>query len=623
MNPLAPEHVPDRAPDAVETASRRTLWIVAAVSVLFAAFYQLPVLLDPYKVDDDALVMAFTWRASDPGLFPDDLMADIPSRWSAPGMSRLYEAAVRVVPLLLFSKLLPILEMAAAGFCLYWFAVRARWKTSAAWTVWLLFFLVCRTDQFYTGSWRGAAPPVAAAFLLCLQAEVWWGVAALLVTSVAFYPPLVPVLAGAAILGTARDMLHADSGARNRLLVRAGLLVAGGAALAAFGLRSFQSSVSYSQLAYEDILSRPEFGPAGRLPVSGVVDSSLSNIFSLDFVHRMIFQAHTDLPAGSRPCVLLLLAVIPAAAGWRYLVSHGRHVRAKFLATAAVLAPPLLMAAGVLLSPLEPFPASLYALAAVCVFGLMTAGRSCAAGTGPALLLLTAGTAFAALVFVSHRWLGLALYTAVHQLKYVWPLALCLLGGRMVSSLSDESGFIWPGGFPYLFAGVVAAVTFAGPVWDYSECRDTGLYSAASELPADAVLAGHPEAGDCLPVYARRSPLVMHECSSPLLGHDWPEIEDRTRKTFAALYASGPDEIRPLCESWPKAYLFVLDRYYEPQYLRQPHPYFEPFGAELKKYGAVTPWLRSLPPEYVIQSWDGGRLTSCAKLFPAAPGTVP
>ncbi len=614
--PDTPTQSPDDRAAGGEKAARFDLLFVILVACLFSALHQYPMLLDYYSLDDDTRIMFFIYRDHDPELFTTDYTAGGLNNYAPWLVSRLYTLATYVMSPIAYSKLIPFLQIGAASAMFFLFALRAGWRRGGAWAAVLVFLLVCRWDQFYTGSWRGFAAPLIAGYLLLAQRERWTACALLGALSVIVYPVLLSAMTATTLLLLLSEMLRSPKEELPRLLRIAGTILGTGLAAAAVALFVIRYGSIYRVLTYEQVISMPETNMGGRFPIADYLNVSPSNVFTLSFLHRMFFLGRTYVIEGFAFYFVLFLVVIAGAFGVRHLEESGRYAQARLWRTVLLLAGAGVMTAGVLAGKLENLAGGLY-LAAVTVAALAVSipGLWERLGRVPKLFALGAFLC-GLLVFVLHPWLSLRLYTASHQFRYVIPVMTCLAAARFLSLAWQERHLAAPAVSTGLFAAVAAAGLYHGEIADYVRCEDPPLYDFAAGLPKDALLAGHPEAADCLPIYSKRNSLIMYELSWPLFAAQWEDLKQRTYDIFTALYASGKEDIRPFCEKYPGAYIFALDRYYEDRYLAQEIPYFRPFDTFLKQYRGKPYWLRNPPPEYILKAWDGGRIVSCPSLFP-------
>lgn len=612
---MSPDQTESTSPASVRVL-RKELGLVVLVACVFTVIHQFPMLTDYYSLDDDARIMFFVYRDHDPDLFTVDYTAGGMNRHAPWLVSRFYTAATYFMSPVTYSKLIPFLQIPLAASLFLVFAYRSGWGRRGAWIAVFVFLLVCRWDQFYTGSWRGFAAPLIAGYVVLAQERRWILCGLLGALTVVVYPVLLSAMTATSLLLLAGEAWRAPAERLGVYAKTAGAVAGIGILSAAVALFVIRYGSIYQVMTYEQVISMAETNIGGRFPIADYLNNSPSNVFTLSFLHRMFFLGRTYVAPGFGTLFSLWAGLIVCALAARRFEYRGRYGQARAVRTLLLLAAAAVMTAGIWSSHLENLAGGLY-LVTVSVAILVTGSHGLwdLAGRVPKLFALGAflcGTG----IFLLHPWISLKLYTASHQFRYVIPVMVCLAAGRILGAAWERRMVLAPRLTLGAFAAISITGLYHGEVADYVRCEDVPLYEYVSTLPKDTVVAGHPEAADCVPIYTKRHVLIMYELSWPLFADAWEDLKQRTYDIFGALFAADREGIRPFCMKYPGAYIFALDRYLSEGYLSQPVPYFKPFDVYLKQFRGGHAWLLDPPQEVLLKSWEGGRITSCPLLFP-------
>ncbi|HPA17438.1 MAG TPA: hypothetical protein PLU30_06795 [Verrucomicrobiae bacterium] len=105
------------------------------------------------------------------------------------------------------------------------------------------------------------------------------------------------------------------------------------------------------------------------------------------------------------------------------------------------------------------------------------------------------------------------------------------------------------------------------------------LYEYARSLPGETRFGSHPYDGDDIPFWAGRASLCGYELDQPFFTGSWRNSVERTRATFAALYATDTAAVITFCDRWQITHLLLRpDRYRED--FRKRAKYCDPFDEE-------------------------------------------
>lgn len=147
-------------------------WLVAAlVSVGFTAFHEWPELTHTYYVDDDIRPAFLVWRYRDATLFPNDPSSVLYRPFGPRGFLWFYGAIATKFDWLAASKYVPFFTMGLSALLV--FALARRRDAATGWIVLASFLLLCRTNQFYTSSWRCVANVLVCGFVLTAVTRKW------------------------------------------------------------------------------------------------------------------------------------------------------------------------------------------------------------------------------------------------------------------------------------------------------------------------------------------------------------------------------------------------------------------------------------------------------------------
>jgi hypothetical protein len=129
-----------------------------------------------------------------------------------------------------------------------------------------------------------------------------------------------------------------------------------------------------------------------------------------------------------------------------------------------------------------------------------------------------------------------------------------------------------------------------------------GLYEFLSTLPEDALIAGHPELMNPVPLFSRRRVLVTSELSYPYMDKYYAKIKERTLRFFEAYYSASGQEILDFGRKFGVTHLVVNRSHFSAEYLRAGNFYFQPFNDYVQRLvrGRRQFFLPKVPQEWVI-----------------------
>jgi hypothetical protein len=547
--------------------SRGTWAILFALALVLSLAYGLPDLRvafsGPYVAQNDARQHVF-WmeRFGDPGLFPNDPIADYFQAIAPAGYALLYRAAAAVgLDPLVASKLLPLLlALVSAG---YAFALTA-WMLPSPAAAFLASLLVSQanwlTDDMPSGTPHAFAVPLLLAFLYHLSRRQRVAVIVCVALQGLIYPHVVLLSCVTLVLWLVRvedGRLRLTRERKDRALCAGGLAVA----LAVVLPFKIAASRFGPTVTAEQARRLPEFLEGGRaqffdLPpwqfwVSGRRSGFLAKI-------PWLGSAYVHVSAALRAGFLLLV-----------LVAARRHFP---------LASRMTSAAGLLLR-LGFAAVLLFAGAHASLFRLHLPSRYSIYSLR-VILSIAAGMAFA--IAADGIWRRLPTGTPAAPARWVLGVAAGLvLAGFIIEPFSlKPAGSYFVGNYP-------------------------GVYRFFAEQPKDVRIATFSLEADNIPVFSRRSVLVGRLNAVPYqLGYYLP-IRSIALDLLRAEYAEDPGELARFVERYRPDFFLVESDAFAGSWVRRA-------------------WIRQFHPlsDEIAQSLDRGRvpalsrmLDSCAVLY--------
>jgi hypothetical protein len=501
------------------------LWLAFAAYLLVWVRGNADLLFDPLVQADDARTYLFPVHRHGEGILTGDPLAADMALYTPPLLRALYavlvpwtglHAAAKVVQGLCFAVVL------AAG----WTLLRAR-RAGLAGAVLLVFlflhtpFVVNRTAGGLPRSFAFPAIALWTAGALGGRARV--RVAGVLLAA-ATYPVAMLILLAAEGLFVLRSGFRPTRAMRRRLGRVALLAVACAAVLGGFVLGEGRGDRVHSA---EEARREPAFGPRGRLSVFPLDDGGAGLVAALNAP----FVASRLLGKGAGPVGRALATATP-------LVLFA--VLLLFVWTG--LSPPPSGAAALLIGTI-----AVYVLAIALAFRLYAPDRYASYG----------GTAVA---------LALPLWTL----------------GLLAPRLRGERRAVVRNAAALAFVAAVWVVCGDGVVprngVDLDGRTDASLYEFARGLPVESRIAAHPRDGDDLPLWAGRATVAGYETLQPWYVDSWRRQKERTKRLFAALYATDRETVLRFAEEEGVTHLLLRpDRYR--QDFRSHARLFEPFDA--------------------------------------------
>ena len=503
-------------------------WAIAA-----GTHSQYATLANRYVVNGDAPA-AIYWlqRFRDPMLFRNDLLTDFAvqmhGQW---GFVLFYRLASLVADPLLVSRVIPIVLLAI--FALYVFKFVRHFSTTfaAVLTAGLAVTVPTYLEIMSGGHQRAFALPLLAAFMYYLSSGSWRIACAVLALVAMFYPMVFLVCAITYLLAVMSPPWDADSLRRRLMPVAWFAVVLLICALPLAVKYMFAPNPQIGRLVTRaQMEGQAQFYPGGRsrvLPTRSLATEfsnqviGLSRALTIGYPHLILESTPKSVP---RRYLAIPALVALGIIGWHFLRAT-RRGQAKFPREI-----PFLVAAGI----------AMFLLANWALFKL----------------------------YLPNRYL-------IYPVQFAGLLTAGLVCGYLFEALKNPS--MRRAAQILALALVAVRVDVARGVGLYDATGDGPLYQFLETLPADAVIASHPDLSDFIPTFSRRKVFVNFELSSPFFATYWQTIADRTRSLFDAYYAGTRQEAFDFCERNNVDFLIVRARDFDPRYLSTHRIYFEPF----------------------------------------------
>lgn len=490
----------------------QTRWLGCSVLVtwLYAIVPLIQAFRDDFVVDSDARQHVF-WMARflDPGLFPNDWIADYHQSVAPVGYALLYRlaAAVGIEPFA-FNKLLPpVLATIAIGF-VFRFCREIGLSLARAFlaTVLLNQALWIRYD-IVTGTARSFIYPLLALFLFHLARKEAIGIAGAIVLQGLFYPQCVLVACGTLVLRIFRSWRKGRSEAIASYLLG---MVAGVLVLLPYVLQGTPFDPAIDAATARQM---PEFLPGGRV-----------EFFHANAIEFLLWGKRSGLlPRIDRVSVWLWLGVLLPVSLWRARWQGQTAAPAARRERLGIL--------------------SDVAIASVGVFGL-------------AHLVL----------FRIHHPSRYTMHSLLMVLAIAAAIWLAPKLGRARSWLQRRIGAY---GAIAIFTALLAIVPplAYGYRFKYKQGPAPELYTFLQAQPPATMTASLSRLGNDLPSHARRGILASPMYAIPYHVGYYREIQNRVAATLAAQYTTDPAVLARVVRQYGIDF-FLLDRdAFAPNYL--------------------------------------------------------
>jgi hypothetical protein len=563
MTPLSPSllaRVRQSLGSVEHEPAGREMWPWFTFAMFYAAGCALlalrQVFASEYMLADDVREHVFwMFRYVDPGLFPQDPIADYFQSLAPSGYASLYWllAQVRIDPLFA-SKLIPsVLSLLAAGyfFGLAWRVLRSR----AVATLATILFSQCLwlNSDLSSATPRAFFYPLFVAFLYYQVRGSTLGVLVAIALEALLFPPAALLCLGVLALAC----LRWDNGLARASGSRAYLLFAAAFSLTLLCLWPYLHSVGAlgPLVTYAEARRMPEFGPEGRVP--------------------FFFPSWWGYWVGGNGGIHNLPTRPPwflAALLWPVLRRFPRQFPLLKAVPPGARPIPQIVGAALLL----------FAIAHLLLFRLYLPNRY-TQSTTRVLMVLLAGGVLLALVDAALLWADKRPNKRGHA--------------RGVGTL----------GVSAVLFGVMAGYPLLLPMFptaSYIKGIDPGLYHFFALQPAKIHIASVSDEADNLPTFCRRSIIIGAECAVPFHPAYYLPLRDRGLRIARAQYSADPAVLQE-CIRDQHIDFWLLDRkafsrnyWHKSRLLRQLR-----LSAPDQALGVVqgaAPVLQRPPPESVV-----------------------
>ncbi|MGB3612967.1 MAG: hypothetical protein WBA10_04170 [Elainellaceae cyanobacterium] len=485
------------------------LWLMATLVVVL--IYSIPMVQDAFSaadvVQDDARQHVF-WmqRFLDPGLFPNDLIADYFQSVAPPGYAGLYWLAAKLgIPPLLFHKLLPLpLMLLTARLCFTLTLRLVANPIAAAIASLLLAQGLGLTDAIVSATPKAFIYPLLLALLYTLARGWRWGTAAVIGLQGLFYPQLV-------LISVVLLLLRWVDWQRWRLTPRYSYTAALGLGVAIAVLLPY----ALQSDGYGPTLTLAE---ARLLPEMSLPGSRARFFYDDPAAYWLQGRSGLRLATALTPVTNGLGLLLPFII-WR---SRSPLLKSQSLA----LLPQLVVASLVM-----------FFAAHLLLFRLHLPSRY-TQHSFRVVLSIAAAIAIVALIDSGWRWAHL-----------LWQrgLVLALTGILAISVLLYP---LWTG----------------GPVTAYQVGQATALYGFLRQQPQDIMIASLSSEANNLPSFTGRSILVGSEYAIPYHTGYYGQIRDRARRLIEAHYSSDPDVLLQFVRDYGVTHWLLDGNAFKPRY---------------------------------------------------------
>lgn len=514
------------------------LWAIAA-----ATHSQYSSLVNHYVVNGDAPSPIY-WlqRFREPLLFRDDLLTDFAvqmhGQW---GFVLFYRLLALVAEPLFVSRFMPILLLTVFALYVYKFVRFFSTTYAGVLTAGLAVMMPTYLEIMSGGHQRAFALPMLASFMYYLATGARRTACLILALLAMFYPMVFLVCGITYALSLASPPWNRAS-LRQRvpaLALFAAVLTICSALLAL--KYTYAPNPQIGRLVTRaEMEGRSEFYVSGRaqvLPTAGLLREfgdhlvGLSRALTLGYPH-MLVRGNSSVARKTYVVVPAVLGVLVVGVCFGLAVRRGREVVPKEI--------PYLVMSGALL----------YVLADLVLFRL----------------------------YLPNRYL-------IYTVHIAGLLMVGLVGGYVINCVRIAS--VRRVIQVLLLAMVAARIDLAKGVGLTDTTANRPLYEYLATLPANTVIASHPDLGDFIPTFSRRKVFVNFELSVPFFTTYWTTITERTKTFFDAYYAESRQEAYAFCVLNGIDYLVVRARDFDPDYLSGHRIYFEPFDAYVRARLAV------------------------------------
>ena len=118
---------------------------------------------------------------------------------------------------------------------------------------------------------------------------------------------------------------------------------------------------------------------------------------------------------------------------------------------------------------------------------------------------------------------------------------------------------------------------------DIEYFQNKGLYAFLSDRPKDALIAGHPDDMNEIPLLAKRKVFVQFESSLPYYRNYYDKVKKRTYDFFRLYYSNDKNEINEICSFYDIDYLVIKKEHFSEFYINREEFYTSPFNEYIQE----------------------------------------
>jgi len=481
----------------------------------------------PYVIHDDVRSHVFWMRRFlDPGLFPNDLIADYFQSVAPTGYTALYRsmAALGIDPVT-FNKFLPLpLVLITTVYC-FWISMQIFPVPAAGFIATLLLNQTTwNTHDIPSGTPRAFIYPLFLAFLYYLLRRSLLPCLVTIVLQGLFYPQTVFLSCGVLVLRLVRferGRLRWSGDRADYVFCGAGLAVGVGMLLP-YALKISE---------YEPVLTVAEARVLPTLEGDGRKNFFFDDLFKFWFCGERSGMLPYNWCKYERPPQLWASLLLPLLL-WR----PKRFPRLASLTPQAAVLPQILLAS-----------LGMFFLAHALLFRLHLPSRYTKHSIRM-LVALAAGTALVVLLDAALRW------AAARSAKS--------FGGRTLPTLGAV-GLLGV----YIFGYPLLMDRYPNP--DYVRAEAPPMYEFFAQQPPDILIASLSEQANNIPSLARRSVLTSSEIANPYHMGYYRQIQARTYDLMQAQYSLDLAEVQRFIRQYGVDFWLVDSVAFEPDYIER------------------------------------------------------
>ena len=552
---------------------------VLAASFILAAYFLFDTLVNPYVINHDAMLHIF-WMQSfrDPALFRGDLSAECARYFSPAGITALYRLTSFAWDPLAVSKVVPVFVFSLSAYYVFKL-VRVSTESDYCGLLGAAIFMFspCFMHRIVGGHARAFGFLFLSMALYYIIKKKHRAVSLVLISQCLFYPVVflssVTVYAASLVSRKGRRLsLNLPAGTLRLFfatVLACGLIVAGKYAFPSG--RSLGAVPTREQLAKDPVVY--QFGRPGvyfTLPLPSLYEEARNNLEAPFAPWRLVATAvfpDVSLWGAFRPDPASIKGFGNWLSNLRLIIPGAGHAIFMFLlrvytwrvslrVTALLVFYVFLLGLGIGLARRRSrLPRELFFLLAACIAWYYVAGI------------------FKLRLYLPSRYLE-------YPLKLIALVFFCAGVGVLTARLRRK---VLRRCVRACLLLAIAALFFNmnKSIYVIDLSGNKQMYRFCATLPADTVIAGHPQLINGIPLFSHRRAFVNFEPSYPYFAAYWKTISKRTDDFFAAYYSGDFPAIDRFCSSNKIGWLIVDESHFSPGYLAAGDFYFQPFNSRV------------------------------------------